>query len=634
MSDIRKDIERISRDVEKLKCCTTTGTVNGGNSCCPETNNLLTNIKTDLESVIETCNDIIITSNTQIQRPVSAQNSGLYCDLIGCGCESATGSNDLDYIGQINLVSGTTVEFNSVSPDGEPVDTWELKILDISNNVQTTFSGTNIDYNNPLGSFDLGGINIGFYYDFVVNYVSGLASQSKGYFKINQDTTTVEHRYAILNTLFDTCENIVLNQNIRLDNPDINTSTQGTGVTTNETNTIQLNSFNVPQNATTPDIYLDTVLVPFNASGTKTISITFTFQDGIIISYTFSKNVVHIIQVLESATQFPNIENTYDGDTQTTWTLSGGGINGNTVYEVDWSLPLSIPNCTNNTPAENLDLKFFIDIEEFDGSNQNSGFIIAVTDGTTIYGYINEIQLGINQIPVTTPIPENGLPNLKIWLAELGCDFVIREVYAEINYTCNISEPHEVVAVSLKCLPENGLPVEVKNNVNFDKTGLATENTLTSIVDRINYLINQPHNYHTGITKATLINGGKTFGYCRNHYVYEDGSLTAQALEFSLDGANWTVPNINSYTLGWDFNDEDEIILTAGNSYTIQPNTVHSYSIVVTGTGTSSYYTLNGGTPISIKDGYSKKVTFEIYNNQQIDIHCGLGDEIRILKQW
>lgn len=273
------DLHSIWHKLDKLHI--SGGSGSGGDACCPQTNEILNNIETNINSVIETCNDIIITSNTQIQRPVSAQNSGLYCDLIGCGCESATGSNDLDYIGQINLVSGTTVEFNSVSPDGEPVDTWELKILDLSNNVQTTFSGTNIDYNNPLGSFDLGGIGIGFYYDFVVNYVSGLASQSKGYFKINQDTTTVEHRYAILNTLFDNCENIVLHQNIKLNNPDVNTSTKGDGITFNETDSFLLNSFNVYQNATTPDIYLDPVLVPFNASGTKTISITFTFQDGI-----------------------------------------------------------------------------------------------------------------------------------------------------------------------------------------------------------------------------------------------------------------------------------------------------------------------------------------------------------------
>lgn len=637
MSDIRKDIERISKDVEKLKCCTT-GEVSGGDPCCPETNNILTNIGNDINSVIETCNDITITPQSLIVRPTSAQNTGLYCDLLGCGCETATGSKDLDYIGQINLVSGTTVEFNRVSSDGETVNTWQLTILDLSNNIQTVFSGTNVDYNNPLGNFDLGAINTGFYYLFSVSYANGLTSQSKGYFKINQDSTTVEHRSALLYSLNVDCNGIVLNQSIRLDNPDITTSTQGTGTTTNETNATQLKSFNVPQNVTTPDIYLDPVLLPFSTSGTKTASIIFNFNDGIVISYFFDKTVTQTLftEPTDATSVFPNSENSYDGNNNTSWQI--GNVNNQEAYQVDWTLSIAIPQCQDNSQGIITNLKFFIDIEAFNTAGNDNGFIIAVTDGTTMYGQLNSednaIVLGINEIPITTPIPENALENLKIFFAFSNYDFTIKEVYAEVQYNCTTEVEHQVIPVKITCTPEKGLPVEVKNDINFDKTGLSTETTLTSVRDRINYLINQPSNIYTSPVKATLMDGGKNFGYVRNNYVYIDGSITAQSIEFSTDGANWIIPNVNDYELGWYFNDEEEIMLTAGNSHTIQPNSVHSYSIVVTGTGTGSYYTLNGGTPIPIKDGYSKQITFEVYNNQQIDIYCDNNDEIRILKQW
>ena len=53
----------------------------GSGNCCPETNEILVNIKSNLDSVLETCVSETNQSNQLIVRPTSAQDSDLYGEL-------------------------------------------------------------------------------------------------------------------------------------------------------------------------------------------------------------------------------------------------------------------------------------------------------------------------------------------------------------------------------------------------------------------------------------------------------------------------------------------------------------------------------------------------------------------------
>lgn len=585
--------------------------------CCPETNNILTNIENNINSVIESCNDIVVTPQDLIVGPTSAQNTGLFCDLINCGCESVTDSKDLDYIGQINLVSGTTVEFNRVSSDGESVNTWQLTILDLSNNIQTIFSGGNANYNNPLGSFDLGGIGIGFYYDFVVNYTNTFTSRSRGYFKINQDGTTVEHRSALLYSFGANCNGITLEKNIKLDNPDINTSSEGNGLVHNNTDNIQIDTFNVGSGIV---LYSDIVVLPFTTSGTKNASIIYTYNDGIVISYSLDKTLTQVLFTAptDATTVFPNVENSYDKDNNTSWQI--GNVNDQETYQVDWNLPISFPSCGDNIPAENVSLKFYIDIEAFDRQNiVNNGFIIAVTDGTTMYGILNTVVVGVNEIPITTPIPENVLPNLKVWLAELGFEFTIREVYAVINYTCQVNTTHQVIATKIECSQNS--PIHVQGEV---------LNDIKNIVNS-----QKVFDYTTPV-KVTFIDGNaKTFVYARNSFDFINGSFSS-SLQISIDGVNWGGIISGNPEIGWDFGHQETIMITPNTTYNIPINSIHAYSVEVRqgSTGTTSSVTIAGGTPYIITEGDIETVEYTTYNKQTIDIFCDSNDIIKLKKQW
>jgi hypothetical protein len=100
----------------------------GSGNCCPETNEILVNIKSNLDSVLETCVSETNQSNQLIVRPTSAQDSDLFCTLIGCSCEGSSQDEDLDYISGVVVTSGTTVGFNLTSHDGLAHNNWSLAI--------------------------------------------------------------------------------------------------------------------------------------------------------------------------------------------------------------------------------------------------------------------------------------------------------------------------------------------------------------------------------------------------------------------------------------------------------------------------------------------------------------------------
>ena len=86
----------------------------GSGNCCPETNEILVNIKSNLDSVLETCVSETNQSNQLIVRPTSAQDSDLFCTLIGCSCEGSSQDEDLDYISGVVVTSGELSDYITV----------------------------------------------------------------------------------------------------------------------------------------------------------------------------------------------------------------------------------------------------------------------------------------------------------------------------------------------------------------------------------------------------------------------------------------------------------------------------------------------------------------------------------------
>jgi len=128
--------------------------------------------------------------------------------------------------------------------------------------------------------------------------------------------------------------------------------------------------------------------------------------------------------------------------------------------------------------------------------------------------------------------------------------------------------------------------------------------------------------------------------YSREKIVYNSQiqSEISRVTEYSTDGVTFTttVPS-GTPLIGWyvvptnEYNTEDEILLTAGNSFVINANEVHSYSISVLGNGTLSTIQIGANTPLPITNGYHKQMEFTNLNTQQVTITCGVGDEIRII---
>lgn len=86
--------------------------------------------------------------------------------------------------------------------------------------------------------------------------------------------------------------------------------------------------------------------------------------------------------------------------------------------------------------------------------------------------------------------------------------------------------------------------------------------------------------------------------------------------------------------LNREYNEEEELIITANTTYNIPINSVHSYTITVSGTGTTSTIQISANTPVPIANGYSKSIEFTTTNQSEVNIFCDTNDVIRILKQY
>lgn len=119
--------------------------------------------------------------------------------------------------------------------------------------------------------------------------------------------------------------------------------------------------------------------------------------------------------------------------------------------------------------------------------------------------------------------------------------------------------------------------------------------------------------------KKTVVLNKLTTQICN---VQELADLIAEAIVFPV------TPTLVNY------NKEEELIITPDTIYSILSNTVHGYGLSVSGTGTTSTITINGGTAVPISSGYSKQVEFSTTNDFTIDIFCDVNDVIRLIKQY
>lgn len=74
--------------------------------------------------------------------------------------------------------------------------------------------------------------------------------------------------------------------------------------------------------------------------------------------------------------------------------------------------------------------------------------------------------------------------------------------------------------------------------------------------------------------------------------------------------------------------------MAVNTTYNIPINSVHSYTITVSGTGTTSTIQISANTPVPIANGYSKSIEFTTTNQSEVNIFCDTNDVIRILKQY
>jgi hypothetical protein len=82
------------------------------------------------------------------------------------------------------------------------------------------------------------------------------------------------------------------------------------------------------------------------------------------------------------------------------------------------------------------------------------------------------------------------------------------------------------------------------------------------------------------------------------------------------------------------YNSEEELIIPQNSTYNIPANSIHAYSVNVSGSGITSTISINGSTPVSITSGYTKQIEFTTMNTFSINIFCGINSIIRIGKQF
>lgn len=138
-----------------------------------------------------------------------------------------------------------------------------------------------------------------------------------------------------------------------------------------------------------------------------------------------------------------------------------------------------------------------------------------------------------------------------------------------------------------------------------------------------------------GLDKEVIVmcDSGTTF---LRHIIYNYGINAFNVLDTELDGITpYSIigtPTVGQCTIpNQGYNTEEELLLTSGNTYTINSNEVHSYAISVLGNGTASTIQIGSGSVLPITNGYHKQMEFTTLNTQLVNIVCGAGDEIRMI---
>lgn len=179
-----------------------------------------------------------------------------------------------------------------------------------------------------------------------------------------------------------------------------------------------------------------------------------------------------------------------------------------------------------------------------------------------------------------------------------------------------------------------GTPQEVKKTVVLNSVTTKICN-VQELADALNTL-----DIELVYTPSSKFHIGVNNFYSRDKVIYDSQtqSEVSRVTEYSTDGVTFTTTApIGTPLIGWyvaptnEYNTEDEILLTAGNSFVMNANEVHSYSISVLGNGTLSTIQIGANTPLPITNGYHKQMEFTNLNIQQVTISCGTGDEIRII---
>lgn len=448
------DLHSIWHKLDKLHI--SGGSGSGGDACCPQTNEILNNIETNINSVIETCNDIIITSNTQIQRPTSVQNSDLFCSVLGeeekmsaCNCGILDINKPLDFIDQVNTSSANNgdILIDVLQSSLEPISGWSMDILDFSLTILTTFSGvgsiTTQTYNVPLA-------NTWYYIDLIINYVNGSYVKQRVAIKYRDLDNYCETRsnYLDLDSRgFDGCETIRLGGTVNLwsnNNPQITSN--------------QLTFMNITDN-TTPvvsnyDLYSEMNFFPgyslqFNSIGTKILKVINEFYDVPSMSIFFEQDYTITSSPfipLNIVTSFPNIGNSYDGNTGTVFSISNPILNE--IYQCDWNIPLVLPVPLPN----NINIEVVVSVTNFSGGNPNSGNMLAITDGINIYGVVEILGTGDVTLPIDLDvIPSSAFNNLKLFFAFTNISIDISEIFTRLSYNEEQIISHDVLPVSLPC---------------------------------------------------------------------------------------------------------------------------------------------------------------------------------------
>lgn len=276
-------------------------------------------------------------------------------------------------------------------------------------------------------------------------------------------------------------------------------------------------------------------------------------------------------QLLDLVNVFPDATNSYDGVSNSFWNING--IADEQIGHVQWKVDIqNIGTCQGGNITDKK-FKVIINSASFTTVSQPLQFI--VTDNTTVYNSINLTQAQLNSAtyPLTVEIPFGVISNPS-----------------ELRLIMIIPESNDNVEI-------NQIEIDV---ISFEATETCTSNVTHDVVP----------------VKLECLGEGLPV------IIDKTGLATEQTLLDLLTILNRT------------FNKEEELVLIPNSTYNIPVNTVHAYTINVTGTGTTSTISINGGTPISINNGYNKQIEFTVYNEYSIDIFCDTNDIIRIGKQF